>query len=223
MTPAFRDRRDAGRVLGTAILAKSNLGQTPVVLALPRGGIPVAFEVAATLKAPLDVCVVRRIELPDGGGFLNVAVIGGRVIVGGAELARTAKISDAALLRIVQRESREVGRRQRVYRGNYPEVAIVGRTVVLVDDGLAAPEAFIAAVRAIRARGVARLLVALPVAATSSYRRLFAIVDDVLCLEVSSPFRGVGASYADFAEVSDLDVRALHEAARNRRQGQVFD
>jgi predicted phosphoribosyltransferase len=218
MTPAFRDRRDAGRVLGTAILAKSNLGQAPVVLALPRGGIPVAFEIAATLKAPLDVCVVRRIELPEGGGFLNVAVIGGRVIVGGAEMARSAKISDATLLRIVQRESREVGRRQRAYRGNYPEVEIVGRTVVLVDDGLAAPEAFIAAVRAIRARGAARLLVALPVAETSSYRRLFAIVDDVVCLEISTPFRGVGASYADFAEVSDLDVRALHEAARNRRQ-----
>jgi predicted phosphoribosyltransferase len=183
----------------------------------------VAFEVAETLKAPLDVCVVRRTELPADGGFLNVAVIGGRVILGGSEMVRTAKISEAMLLRIVQRESREIGRRQRAYRGNYPEVGVAGRAVVLVDDGLAAPEGFIAALRAIRARGAEQLIAALPVAATSSYRRLFAVADDVLCLEVSSSFRGVGASYADFADVSDLDVRALHEAARTRRPGSFLD
>jgi predicted phosphoribosyltransferase len=214
MRPNFHDRREAGRALAAA-LQTHPIGEAPVVVALPRGGVPVGFEVAAGLNAPLDVCVVRRVEVPHGGGFLNLAVASGRVILSESKRAAST-IPEKMLLRIAQREGCEISRRERAYRGEHSEVGVKGRPVVLVDDGLGSPEPFVAAVAAIRARAAARVIVAVPVAASSSYRQLFAIVDDVVCLELPQPFHGVGASYADFSEISDLDVRVLHEAARDR-------
>ena len=187
-----------------------------MVLALPRGGIPVGLEVATKLNAPLDVCVVRRIELPDSGGFLNLTLAGGRLVVSDMERTQNIKMSENALFRILEKETREVARRQRAYRGDYPEIVIAGRSVLLVDDGLAAPDALIAAAAVARALAAVRLVVAVPVATGPSYRQLLRFVDEIVCLEVASPLHGIGASYADFAEVSDLDVRSLHEAARNR-------
>jgi predicted phosphoribosyltransferase len=214
--PTFRDRRHAGQVLASAILARSNVGSSPVVLALPRGGVPVGFEIAAGLSAPLDVCVVRSVEIPDSGAVLSLAGAGDRVILSAHKKGEHAStISEHTFTRIVRKESREIARRERAYRGLHSAICVAGRTVMLVDDGLAAPEAFIAAVAAVRARDASRVIVAVPVATSSSYHRLLASVDDFVCLEIPSPFHGIGASYMDFSEVSDLDVRQLHEAARN--------
>jgi putative phosphoribosyl transferase len=225
MKPVFRDRRDAGQALATALLAQVNLGlgRKPVVVALPRGGMPIGFEVAARLSAPLDICVVSRFELPEWGGSLSVALAGGRLFVSDAGGPHTSKISQTALLRIMRRQSREVGRRQQAYRGEHPEIDVGGRTVVLVDDGFAAPQTFRAAVAAVRARAAARVVVAVPVAADACYRQLFNLVDEVVCLEVLNVFREIDASYADFSEVSDLDVRSLHEAARKRSPNAHLD
>jgi predicted phosphoribosyltransferase len=224
MKPLFRDRRDAGRVLAAAVLAKVKIGTpAPVVLALPRGGVPVGFEVASTLKAPLDVCVVRRVEIPDGSGALNLAVASGRVILSQTRRAAASQLSELTLTRIAQKEGREINRRERAYRGEHPEVGIAGRRVVLVDDGLGAPETFIAAVAAVRARAAASVIVAVPVANGSSYCQLRAVVDDLVCLEIPAPFHGIGAAYVDFAEISDRDVRSLHEAARNRAAQAFLD
>jgi predicted phosphoribosyltransferase len=222
MKATFRDRRDAGRVLAAALLSKTNLGNSPVVVALPRGGVPVGFEVAAGLNGPLDVCVVRQVEIPNAGGILNLAIASGRVIMSESKRAAST-VSEQTATRIAQKEGSEISRRERAYRGEHPEVRLSGRTVVLVDDGLGAPEPFVAAVAAVRARGAARVVVAVPVAASSSYRQLFAIVDDLVCLDLPQPFHGVGASYADFSEVSDPEVRALHEAASVRAQRAFLD
>lgn len=194
-----------------------------VVLALPRGGVPVGFEVAVNLNAPLDICIVRRLELADAEGVIGVAVASGHVIVSVSKRANPAKVSDDALTRIVRKESREINRRERAYRGEQREIAIAGRTVILVDDGLAAPETFVAAVAAVRARRAAKLIAGIPVAASSSHRQLLPLVDELVCLELPQPFHGVGASYADFTEVSDLEVRRLHEAARNRLPPALLD
>ncbi len=199
--PPFRDRRDAGRILAAALQAKTGLASVPVVLALPRGGVPVGFEVAAALNAPLDVCVVRRVEVPDTGGILNLALGNGHVILSESNRTRNSAMSERFLMRVVQREGR----------------------VILVDDGLAAPETFIAAVASIRARCAARVTVAVPVAAGSSLRQLLAIVDDLVCLELPNPFHGIGVSYDDYSEVTDLEVRHLHGAARMRVSRDLCD
>jgi len=215
MKRPFRDRRDAGRVLAAAILREFE-PVAPIVLALPRGGMPVAFEVSARLNAPLDVCVVRRVEIPDTGGILNLSLANGHVILSEFRRAQTGAVSEKTLTRIVQKEGREISRRTRAYRGEHVEVDVAGRPVILVDDGLAAPEAFIAAVASVRARAAARVTVAVPVAAGSSHRQLRAIVDEMVCLELPSPFHCIATSYDDFTEVSDLEVRRLHELARTR-------
>ena len=221
--PSFRDRRDAGRVLAAAIRAQVDLAGAPVVLALPRGGLPVAYEVSAGLNAPLDVCVVRRVEIPNTGGILNLALADGRIVLSESRQAQASAMTEKALARIVQKEGREIGRREKAYRGDHSELRIAGRRVILVDDGLASPEAFVAAIAAVRARGAAGVVVAVPVAASSSYRQLRAIVDELVCLELPSPFHGIAASYEDFSEVSDLDVRCLHDAARIRARRELLD
>jgi len=221
--PPFRDRRDAGRLLASALLTRANVAGAPAVLALPRGGVPVGFEVAGALNAPLDVCVVRRVEVPDTGGILNLALANGHVILSESRRASDAEISEKVLTRIVQKEGREISRRERAYRGEHAELSVAGRSVILVDDGLAAPEAFITAVASARARSAARVTVAVPVAAGSSHRQLAAIVDDLVCLELPQPFHGVATSYADFSEVTDLDVRYLHAAARTRARRALLD
>jgi putative phosphoribosyl transferase len=185
--------------------------------------VPVGYEVSANLHVPLDVCVVRRVEVPDTGGILNLALANGRIVLSETRQAHAASVSEKALTRIVQKEGREIGRREKAYRGEHPEVPLAGRRVILVDDGLAAPEGFVAAVAAVRARSAASVVIAVPVAVSSSYRQLFSIVDELICLEVLSPFQGIAASYEDFSEVSDLEVRRLHEAARCRARRELLD
>ena len=216
----FDDRRDAGRQLG-AVLRPLGPSSGVVVLGLPRGGIPVAFEVASIIEAPLDVCVVRKLGVP---GHEEVAM--GAIATGGVEMLNTRtiralQITPEAITRTLDRERRELERRERAYRGDHPPVEIRGRTVILVDDGLATGASMTAAVTALRRRGPRAIVVAVPVASTSACADLRRLTDGCVCVVTSEPFQGVGQWYADFSQTTDDEVRELLTAARSRSPAQA--
>jgi putative phosphoribosyl transferase len=206
----FADRRDAGRALGER-LAES-LGQADVVvLGLPRGGVVVAAEVATALAAPLDVLVVRKLGLP----WQPELAMGAIAAVGDAvETVRTeavlvaASVDDATFAAVRDEELVELRRREQAYRGDRPPVALMGRTVVLVDDGLATGSTMRAAVVAVRRSEPAGVVVAVPVGSPSACAALAPQVDELVCLEAPRGFRAVGQAYADFTATSDDEVRA---------------
>ncbi|MDB5947343.1 MAG: Erythromycin esterase [Ramlibacter sp.] len=210
----FRDRRHAGRVL--AGLLEGYRGEPQlVVLALPRGGVAVAFEVAHALEAPLDVCVVRKLGFPGHEEYAMGAIAGGGVQVLNPEAA--GKVSRALIAQAVAREQVELQRRERLYRGEQPRLQLQGRTVIVVDDGLATGSTMRAAVLAIRQQQPARICVAVPVGARETCERLRKDADDVVCAAMPSPFRAVGLAYQDFQQAGDDEVRTLLEAARRER------
>ncbi len=203
----YADRADAGRRLAAA-LGEARLGAV-VVLGLARGGMPVAAEVARSLGAPLDVLVVRKLGVP-WQRELGVGAVaeGGEPVVDRGAVAALG-LTSVELGRVQAAERDELTRRVEAYRGNRPPVAVDGRTAVLVDDGLATGGTAIAAVRAVRARGAARVVVAVPVASTEAVERLRREADLVVCPLVPPSFRAVGTWYADFGQVSDAEVVAL--------------
>lgn len=205
----FRDRRDAGRVLAT--LLERYRGSDAVVLALPRGGVPVAYEVARALDAPLDVLVVRKLGAPTNPELALGAIAGGDVFVTNDDVLRAEDVGPDTLERIARMEGRELRRRERAYRGDRPLLDVTGRTVIVVDDGLATGATMNAAVRAVHRMRPARVVVAVPAAPESSCGELGERVDEVVCATTPYPFSTVGASYWNFDQISDEEVRELLE------------
>jgi putative phosphoribosyl transferase len=209
----FADRRQAGQVLA-AQLARYRDDPDVVVLGLPRGGVPVAFEAARDLGAPLDVFVVRKLGVPGQEELAMGAIAPGGVCVVNEALVRQLGIPAGVLDAVAVPERRELERRERLYRGGRPPNDIRGRTVILVDDGLATGATMHAAVRALRSRGPAAIIVAAPVGAPETCAALAGVADDCVCVLRPPDLRGVALWYEDFTQTEDAEVRALLERAR---------
>ena len=210
----FRDRSDAGQALGKALLQHRDW-QDPVVLALPRGGVPVAVEVARMLEAPLDVLVVRKIGHPRHEEFAVGAIAsGGVVVMNDTAQGALGDPDRAAIDRILHREQAELRRREELYRGACAVVPVQGHEVIVVDDGLATGATMRAAVQALRSMKAARITVAVPLGARETVDALALVADDVVCVRTPEPFRSVGEWYGDFPQVSDEEVHALLLAAQ---------
>jgi erythromycin esterase-like protein/predicted phosphoribosyltransferase len=204
----FRDRREAGRVLA-GLLGGYRGKSGVVVLGLARGGVPVAWEVAAALGVPLDAFIVRKLGAPGHDEFaMGALASGGRVVVND-DIIRALRVTPQQLRDITEREARELTRREAAYRAGRPPVELAGKTVILVDDGLATGASMLAAVQALRDMDPAEIVVAVPAAPESTCREFEAIVDDVVCASMPTPFLAVGESFWDFAQVSDDEVREL--------------
>ena len=204
----FRDRSEAGRVLASLLGAYRDRHDV-IVLGLARGGIPVAWEVAAALHAPLDAFVVRKLGAPGHEEFaVGALASGGRVVVND-DVVRGLRISPQELRTIAEREGRELVRREAAYRDGRPPVDVTGKTIILVDDGLATGASMFAAVQALRQAEPAHIVIAVPAAPESTCREFAGLVDDVVCASMPTPFLAVGESFWDFRQVSDEEVREL--------------
>jgi putative phosphoribosyl transferase len=207
----FQDRRDAGRQLARALETRGYRG--PVVFGLPRGGVPVAFEVARRLEAPLDVFVVRKLGAPFQPELAMGAIASGGTLVRNEEVLRMLGDSEEALSRVERKERTELERRERLYRGDRPAVSVRGREVLVVDDGLATGSTMKAAVLALRQAGAARVVVAVPVGPPDTCRELGELADEVVCLQRPSRFMAVGQWYEEFGQTTDAEVQQLLEAS----------
>src|SRR3989441_7774201 len=212
MALGFRDRGEAGRLLATKLRAYAGRPDV-LVLALPRGGVPVAFEVAQALGAPLDVFLVRKLGVPGHEEVALGAIASGGVRVLNDDIVRRLGISTPALEAVTAREEAELRRRELAYRGSRPREPVAGRTVILVDDGLATGASMKAAVAALRRERPARIVVAVPVAAAEACDEFRADVDDVICAATPEPFMAVGAWDEDFSQTGDEEVRRLLDEA----------
>jgi putative phosphoribosyl transferase len=213
--PPFEDRRDAGRRLAGK-LARF-MDERPVVFALPRGGVPVGYEISRSLGAPLDVFVSRKLGAPDQPEFGIGAVAAGGVRVLNRDVVRRLGIPDNYIEQITARETAEVDRRLRYFRGQRPEPEVVGRTAILVDDGLATGVTARAAVEALRRRRPRRLVLAAPVCAAQTAEHFRTKVDELVCLESPTDLGAIGFWYRDFEQTSDEEVVELLERARSER------
>jgi predicted phosphoribosyltransferase len=208
----FRDRADAGRKLAEKLMAYAGRSDV-VVLALPRGGVPVGAEVARALGAPLDVFLVRKLGLPGHEELAMGAIATGGARVLNEELVRDLRLDEQLIETVARREQAELERREQLYRGSRPPPELAGKTVILVDDGLATGASMRAAVAAVRAREPARVVVAVPTAAPQTCAELEAEVDEIVCERTPDPFYAVGLWYEDFSETTDEQVRELLEHA----------
>ena len=206
---SFKDRSDAGRKLAAALGGYKD--QRPVILALPRGGVPVAAEVAAALKAPLDLILVRKIGVPFQPELAMGAVVdgGAPIIVRNEDVIRLAGIEEAEFKVICDNELAEIERRRQRYLGSRERVDVAGRTAIVIDDGVATGATTRAALRATRMRNPKKLILAVPVAPTESLAELRSDADEVICLEDYEFFGAIGAYYADFNQVADEEVIEL--------------
>jgi predicted phosphoribosyltransferase len=205
MSRPFADRADAGRVLARELSAYANRKDV-VVLALPRGGVPVAYEVARELNAPLDVFLVRKLGAPGQEELAMGAIASGDVIVVNDDVVKALEISREAIAAAVDHERQELARREAIYRGNRLPVDVEDKTVILIDDGLATGSTMRAAVAALRNKNPARIVVAVPVGAASTCAELGSIADDCICAIAPEHFRAVGLWYDDFAQTDDAEV-----------------
>jgi predicted phosphoribosyltransferase len=208
----FRDRFDAGRVLAEHLRRYANRPDV-LVLALPRGGVPVGFEVARALNASLDVFLVRKLGVPGHEELAMGAIASGGVRVLNDEVVRVLRIPEEVIDEVAAEEQRELGRREREYRGDRPPPDVRGRVVTLVDDGLATGSTMRAAVAALRQRGPARIVVAVPVGAAETCAELQDEADEVVCAQAPEPFYAVGLWYEDFAQTTDEEVHDLLQRA----------
>ena len=208
----FRDRTEAGRALARRLTAYANRSDV-TVLALPRGGVPVAFEVAKALNAPLDIFVVRKLGVPGHEELAMGAIASGGVRVINDDVMNHLGLPGAVIDAVAAREEKELTRRERAYRGVRPAPDVRGRTVILVDDGLATGSTMRAAAAALRKQQPARLIVAVPVAASQTCEEFKTEVDEIVCGETPEPFLGVGRWYHDFSQTSDEEVHRLLEQA----------
>jgi putative phosphoribosyl transferase len=203
---AYRDRADAGAQLAEHLGSYAGLADV-VVLGLPRGGVPVAAEVARALRAPLDVFCVRKLGVPGDEELAMGAIATGGVVVLNEGVVAELGVPEDVLAEVAAAEREELERRDRAYRGDRPPTSLAGRTVLVVDDGLATGATMRAAVRAVRAAGPSRVVVAVPVAAAETCRSLQADADEVVCPLAPEGFRSVGGWYEDFGATSDDEVR----------------
>jgi len=204
----FRDRAEAGRLLG-AQLATHNLPKDSIVLALPRGGVPVGFEVARALGLPLDVMVARKLGVPWQPELAMGAIASGGIQVLDEELIRQESISQQDVNAIAAREEQEAERREQLYRAGRSPLELQNRTVILVDDGLATGSTMLAAVKCVKSLKPSAVIVAVPVASQQACAHLRKEADQCVCLAVPRPFRAVGEWYQDFRQTSDGEVRDL--------------
>jgi putative phosphoribosyl transferase len=215
----FRDRSHGGVVLARSLAAYVRRPDV-VVLGLARGGVVVAAAVAAALEVPLDVFLVRKLGVPGREELAMGAIASGGVRVLNRDVVRLLGIADDAIETVVQREQRELERREDLYRGQRPSVELRGKTAVLVDDGLATGASMRAAVIAVKARKPSRLVVAVPTAAPEACAEIGHLVDEIVCTATPDPFGGVGAWYEDFSQTSDDEVkRLLIETSATPRRG----
>jgi putative phosphoribosyl transferase len=210
----FEDRADAGRKLAQKLPDYADRTDV-IVLGLPRGGIPVAFEVAKALHAPLDVFLVRKLGVPGQRELAMGAIASGGVRVLNQDVVRSLGIPPDAIEEITARERKELERREHTYRGDRTAPDVSGRTAILVDDGLATGASMRAAVTALRARDPARIVVAVPTAPPETCAQFEAEVDDIVCATTPQPFMGVGAWYRDFSQTTDEEVRDLLSRAQD--------
>lgn len=213
MRSRFRDRHDAGRRLATELRGYANRPDV-LVLALPRGGVPVGFEVATALNVPLDVFVVRKLGLPWQEELAIGAIASGGVRVLDRDLIRVARVSDAEVERVTATENTELERQERLYRGDRRFPDLHEKTVILIDDGLATGSTMRAGVAALREERPARIVVAVPVASPETCEAFRDIADDIICAETPEPFRAVGLWYDDFSQTTDEEVHDLLDRAR---------
>jgi len=208
----FEDRTQAGRLLGEA-LAEYAKRSDVVVLALPRGGVPVGFEVARMIDAPLDIMLVRKLGTPDQEELAMGAIASGGVCVLNPDIVAGIGISQEAIEAVAATERQELERRERAYRGNKPPPPVENHCIILVDDGLATGASMLAAVSALRQRKPASIVVAIPVAPPDTVQRLKQEADDVVCLATPEPFSAVGRWYREFSQISDDEVTSLLDRA----------
>lgn len=208
MSERFDDRRGAGRLLAESLLDHAG-GPDLVVLGLPRGGVPVAFEVAQRLQAPLDVFVVRKLGVPGHEELAMGAIASGGVMVINQDVVASARLTQAEVNRVAARELETLARQEQRYRGDRPARELTAMRTILVDDGLATGATMRAAVEALRRRGVASIVVAVPVAPRETCAALAREVDEAVCLLQPDPFTAVGLWYRDFSPVRDETVTDL--------------
>jgi predicted phosphoribosyltransferase len=210
-TMRFRDREEAGELLGRELARHFTKRDDLLVLALPRGGVPVGYGVARALDAPLDVFIVRKLGVPGHEELAMGAIASGGVRVLNREVLDSMPLSQAMIDAVAAREQQELERRESEYRGARPPVDVKDKTVIVVDDGLATGSTMRAAVAALRRMEPRRIVVAVPVAAESTCREFRAegVADDVVCLRTPEPFQAVGLWYSDFTQTSDDEVHEL--------------
>ncbi|MCK9275166.1 MAG: phosphoribosyltransferase [Syntrophales bacterium] len=208
----FRDRKDAGRRLAAELFEYKNK-KNVLVLALPRGGVPVGYEIARYLSAPLDVFLVRKLGVPGQEELAMGAVASGGIRVLNEDIIRALGIHTYQIDEIAAKEQTELERREQQYRGNKPDLEIKGRTVILVDDGLATGASMRAAVKALKLSMPSEIIVAVPTASPDTCEEFKSEVDKIICAETPSPFRAVGARYVDFSQTTDEEVRRLLKSA----------
>ena len=214
----FQDRADAGRALAEKLAAYADRSDV-LVLGLPRGGLPVAFQVAQALRAPLDVFVVRKLGVPGHEELAMGAIATGGVRVLNRGVVGALEIPEDVIDRVAAAEQRELERRERLYRGDRPPADVRGKTAILIDDGLATGSTMRAAVAALRQLGPERIVVAVPVAAAQTCGELRPEVDEVVCAATPEPIYAVGLWYQDFSQTSDAEVSELLDRAAGDRSG----
>lgn len=211
----FKDRRDAGKKLAQKLSAYAGQPGT-LILALPRGGVPVAYEVAQALSAPLDVFIVRKLGLPGREELAMGAVASGGVRVLNGDIIRMLSIPEEVINIVAKRELQELQRREKLYRKDRPSPEVRDRTILLIDDGLATGASMRAAIAGLRAQHPARIVVAVPAAAPDVCEAFRSEVDEIVCAITPEPFYGVGRWYEDFSQVTDEEVRMLLEEANHQ-------
>jgi putative phosphoribosyl transferase len=205
---AFTDRRHAGRVLASRLAQYAGRDDV-IVLALPRGGVPVAYEVASTVGAPMDVFLVRKLGTPGHRELAMGAIASGGVRVLNEDVVRWYGISEPAIERVAREEQEELERRERAYRDDRPPPDLANKIVILIDDGLATGSTMRAAAQAVRAHRPARVVIAVPVGAGQTCADLSAVADEVICARMPEPFSAVGQWYLNFDQTDDDEVREL--------------
>ena len=215
MVPRFRDRADAGRRLAAELRRYTDRTDV-IVLALPRGGVPVGYEVASALHVPLDVFVVRKLGLPWQEELAMGALASGGVRILDEDLIRAARVSEEDIQQVTAAEQVELARREQLYRGDRRFPDLSGKTVILVDDGLATGSTMRAAVAALRLEHPARVIVAVPLASPETCDAFLDVADDIVCAETPEPFHAVGLWYDDFSQTTDSEVHELLERAREQ-------
>lgn len=217
----FKDRTAAGQFLAAKLRAYANRPDV-LVLALPRGGVPVAFEVAKALNAPLDVFVVRKLGVPGQEELAMGAIASGGVRVLNDELVQGLHLSEAAINGVAAKEQQELERRECLYRDNRPFPTVHGRTAILVDDGLATGATMRAAIVALRQQQAGRIVVAVPVSSPETCRQIQAMVEEIICAETPHPFHSVGLWYDNFSQTTDEEVRDLLKQAAKGHQASAI-
>jgi predicted phosphoribosyltransferase len=217
MLTRFQNREEAGRMLAAKLTEYANRSDV-LVLALPRGGVPVAYQIAKALNAPLDVLLVRKLGVPGQEELAMGAIASGGVCVLNDDVVGYMNEPEEIIVAIVERENKELKRRERAYRDDLPPPDVRGKTVILVDDGLATGSTMRAAVTAMKKMNPARIVVAVPVAAKSVYLEFSEAVGEIACILTPEPFQGVGLWYRDFSQTSDDEVRALLKRASKETQ-----